>query len=126
MSFFKFNKTYFLISLTLLAVEILIAMFMTDSVIRSYGGDFLVVIFLYCLVKSFVSLDAVYIAALVLVFAFLIEALQYFQLVKLLGLEQSTLARVVLGTSFEWGDMAAYTLGVVGILIIEWKRTKLI
>ena len=49
-----FNKTYFLLALLLLLAEVLIALYLHDALIRPYGGDFLVVILLYCFVKSFV------------------------------------------------------------------------
>jgi len=54
-----FNKTYFLLALLLLSVELFIGFFVRDAVIRPYGGDFLVVILLYCMLKSFIDL-AVY------------------------------------------------------------------
>ena len=56
---------------------------------------------------------------LTLLFSFAIEIGQYFNLVKLLGLEHSELARVVIGTGFAWGDMLAYTLGIVFVFVCE-------
>jgi hypothetical protein len=45
--------------------------------------------------------------------------LQYFHVVELLGLGHSKLARVIIGSSFEWMDMLAYTLGIGLVLSIE-------
>ncbi|MBB5638747.1 glucan phosphoethanolaminetransferase (alkaline phosphatase superfamily) [Pedobacter cryoconitis] len=50
---FRFNKYYFGFTLLLLSIEILIARYAHDQIIRPYAGDFLIVIFLYCLVMSF-------------------------------------------------------------------------
>jgi hypothetical protein len=48
-----FNKTYSLLALTFFTTEVLIGTYMHDAIIRPYGGDFLVVILIYCIVKSF-------------------------------------------------------------------------
>jgi len=101
--------------------EIVIALYVRDQVIRPYGGDFLVVIFLYCLIKCFLTVDVVALAPAVLLFSYLMEALQYFQLVQVLGLSKYGVVKVVLGTSFEWMDIMAYTLGIVLVIIIELK-----
>ena len=44
---------------------------------------------------------------------------QYLNLLDLLGLRESTIARVVLGSSFEWIDIIAYTAGIVFVLFAE-------
>ncbi len=45
---FKFHRKYFFSTLLLFATEIFIAAYLHDAVIRPYGGDFLVVILIYC------------------------------------------------------------------------------
>jgi hypothetical protein len=90
-----------------------------DSFVRPFGGDFLVVILLYCLVKSFVNTPVRPTAVGVLLFAYLIETLQYLQLVKRLGLQHNRLASILIGTRFAWEDMLAYTLGIVLVLVLE-------
>lgn len=106
-----FKKRYLLLALFLLLVEILIALFVRDRFLRPYGGDFLVVIFLYCLGRGLLDKPPAWMAVAVLLFAFLIEFSQYLGLVSWLGLEDNTLARVVLGNKFSWEDLVAYTLG---------------
>lgn len=114
-----FNKTYFLFALFLLLVEIYIALYMHDAIVRPYGGDFLVVILLYCLVKSFINLPVLLTAGWVLVFAYAVEITQYFHLVNLLGLQDSKTAKILLGTSFSFVDMLAYTIGIVLVIVAE-------
>jgi len=121
---FKFEKQYFVLAVLILITEILIALYMRDRIIRPYGGDFLIVIFLYCLVKSFVVIDVVTCALVVLLFSYMIETLQFFRLVEVLGLSESNIAKVVLGTSFEWTDLVAYTAGVLFVLTVELKTRK--
>ena len=114
-----FYRRYFLMALLLLLTEIVIAVFVRDSIIRPYGGDFLVVILLYCLVKSFINSPVVKTALGVLLFSYIVETLQYFHFVRVLGLEQYALARIIMGTSFAWTDILAYTLGIGLVLLWE-------
>src|SRR6478609_11767406 len=108
---FKFHSGYALLTVILFVTEVCIALFLHDNLIRPFGGDFLVVMLLYCFVRSFIKVSPGTAAIAVLLFSYIIETLQYFQMVKMLGLQGSKLARVVLGTSFAWEDILAYTLG---------------
>ena len=116
---FRFHKKYFLLTLLLFLIEVLIALYVNDSFVRPYLGDFLVVILLYCFVMSFLALPVLVAAIGVLAFAFCIETAQYFQLVNLLRLQDNNIARTVIGQSFEWVDMLAYTLGILAVLLAE-------
>ncbi len=118
----QFNWRYFLIATLLFITEVFIAMFVHDQFIRPYFGDFLVVILVYCLVKSFLNTPFLKTAIAVLVFSFAIEVLQYINIVNKIGLGHSTLAKTVIGTSFEWLDLIAYTLGIVFVIYVENSR----
>ncbi|MGN6294005.1 MAG: DUF2809 domain-containing protein [Chitinophagaceae bacterium] len=122
---FRFNKTYFLLAVLLFVIEVLIALYMHDRIIRPYIGDLLVVILLYCFVRAFVNISPVKIAIGVLLFSYLIEVLQYLKLVKLLGLQHSRIANVVIGNLFEWIDLVAYTVGIIIVLAVEKYRKQL-
>ncbi|HEY4149866.1 MAG TPA: DUF2809 domain-containing protein [Chitinophagaceae bacterium] len=114
-----FHRGYFILTVLLFTTEVLIGVYMHDAVIRPYGGDFLVVILLYCLVKSFWNLPVGITAVTVLLFAYLVEGLQYIHFINILGLEKSAVARVIMGTSFAWTDMLMYTLGIGLVLLTE-------
>ncbi len=116
---FTFRLKYFLAAGLLLFTEIAIALYAHDRFIRPYAGDFLVVILIYCFVRSFLKAPVVVTAFSVLLFAYCVEISQYFQLVKMLGLQHSRLANIILGNSFEWIDMLAYTLGIILVIGIE-------
>jgi hypothetical protein len=117
-----FNKYYGLLALCLFIVEVLIALYVHDAIVRPYIGDLLVVILLYYFVKTFVNTSVLPTAIAVLLFAYAIEWLQYLQIVNWLGLQQNAIARTVIGTTFQWGDILAYTLGVIVVVAIEKVR----
>jgi hypothetical protein len=109
-----FKKNYFLLAVLLFIVEVLIAVYVRDSIIRPYGGDFLVVI-----ARAFWNAPVRTVAVSVLIFSYIIEFLQYVKFVKLLGLGKSKIANIVLGNSFAWSDIVAYTLGIATVLFVE-------
>lgn len=119
-----FNLKFFLFAFVLFIVEVLIALFVRDSIIRPYGGDYLVVILIYCAVKTFIKIDPLKLAIGILLFLYCIEVLQYFHIVDRLGLANNQLARTVIGSGFAWLDLLAYTLGIATILILEGLRQK--
>jgi DNA integrity scanning protein DisA with diadenylate cyclase activity len=121
----SFNSKYFSLVLLLLVTEIVIGTWVHDSFIRPFGGDFLVVILIYCMVKSFIDTPVSPTILGVLLFAYIVEISQYFHLVNLLGLERSAVARIIMGTSFSWMDILMYTLGMLLVLIVElWRMQK--
>ena len=121
---FKFSPFYAFSALLLFITEVLIALFVHDQFIRPYIGDFLVVILIYCFVKSFLNTPVLPTALGVLVFAYTVELLQYFRIVEVLGLQHSKAARIIIGSSFEWQDILAYTMGILMVVLVE-KRNKL-
>jgi hypothetical protein len=119
-----FNGTYFVLALMLLAVEIGIAVYVKDAYIRPFGGDFLVVILIYCAIKSFINCPLNSTVIFVLLFAYVIEVLQYFHFADLIGLQAYPVARIILGTYFAWTDMLMYTLGMLLVWVVERSRKE--
>jgi hypothetical protein len=118
----KLQKSWLYGATCLFCIEVFIATFLHDRIIRPYVGDLLAVVFLYCLVKSLVPAPVGPTVVGVLLVAYALEALQYAQLLSHLGLQHSRLAAIVLGSHFEWIDMLAYTLGALFILVVEKAR----
>ncbi|MFI0430998.1 DUF2809 domain-containing protein [Mariniflexile sp. HMF6888] len=121
----KLNKTYLTVTITLLIVEVLIATFLKSGFIRHTFGDYLVVILMYCFFKSFIKGKHFYIAMGVLAFSFAIEFSQLVNILKPLSLQNSHSAKLILGSTFQFSDLVAYTLGIVTVLIVELKPIKL-
>ncbi|MCJ8209153.1 DUF2809 domain-containing protein [Mucilaginibacter sp. RS28] len=117
-----FNKSYFIAALLLFFTEVLIAAYFHDAVIRPFGGDLLVVILIYCSLKSVFKVPVLPAALGVLILAFFMEFMQYMNMLCWLGLEHNSFARLVMGSYFAWGDLVAYFLGFVAILVIETAK----
>ena len=120
----KFRYRYFIFAVIIFLVEVFIALFVHDEIIRPHIGDLLVVILIYCFLRSFINIPVGKMAVFVLIFAYVIEMLQYFKIVEILGLGPYQLAGIIIGTSFSWIDILAYTLGIGIVLIIENFATK--
>ncbi|MBW4665906.1 MAG: DUF2809 domain-containing protein [Cyanomargarita calcarea GSE-NOS-MK-12-04C] len=120
---FTFNKKYFYFTLILFLIEICIAVFINDSFIRPFIGDVLVVILIYCFVRAFWNIQSSIIALSVLAFSYIIEILQYFSFVNKLGLQNNQILAVALGSTFDWKDIIAYTIGIIVVLWLE-NRTN--
>lgn len=109
---------YPIASVVLLAVEIFIAVFIHDQFIRPFFGDFLAVVFVYCGLRIF-NQNILKTALLSLLIAYCIEILQYFKFIEITGLIKYKMLAILIGNSFSWLDILAYTLGFVFILLIE-------
>ena len=81
--------------------------------IRDYGGDLLVVGFLFWLILAVAPRLTPYKVALpVFVFALIIEVFQLFELRPLRAALGDPLSTLILGQSFDWLDLAAYAVGL--------------
>ncbi len=121
---FTFRPKYGLLAIAFFIIEVLIAMYVNDSFIRPFFGDYLVMFLMYCFVFTFWNTHFVNAAIAVLLFSYLIETLQYFHFVHNIGLEKYRILAVALGNSFAWGDILSYTLGFLTILPVEYLRLK--
>ena len=119
----KFNLKYFLIFLLLFFSEIIIAKY-TTGFIRHTIGDYLVVILLYSLIKSFIKLSNLKTGIIVWIIAYMVEFLQLTNLQNFYPDKYVHALKLVLGTSFSIGDLVAYTLGIITTLLIEYKPKK--
>ncbi|MCM4158888.1 DUF2809 domain-containing protein [Antarcticibacterium flavum] len=107
----RFHPVYFLLTILFLTIEIIIAVYVNDRIIRPYLGDMLVVILIYCFVRTFLRMGVNSAILLVLGIAFVVEVLQYFNLIKFLEFQDSALAKTILGNTFSYEDLGMYLLG---------------
>ena len=114
------RRPYALAALTLFIIEVLIAVFVRDGIIRPYLGDVLAVALVYVVSRAVTPLRLVPALAVTLTIAFAIEFAQLLGLLGALGLRDNQVARIVLGGVFDPMDLASYAAGVVLIVVVEW------
>jgi hypothetical protein len=102
---------YALAATALFAAEVCIALFAHDHFVRPDRGDVLAVVFLHCAVRVVFPQKPKWLALYVFLFACAVEALQGVHILRLLGLEQSRLLQIIVGTRFSWGDILCYLAG---------------
>lgn len=88
--------------------------------VRNYGGDFLVVICIYAAIKSvYHRLSPVIAGSGIFLFASSIEIMQGNLIPKYFN-TSSKLVAATLGSTFDWGDMIAYVVGIVVIASVDY------
>ncbi len=113
------DRRYLCAALVVLLLETAIALSMDSGFVREYVGDVLVVVLVYCLVRSFARTTTRLLPLYVLAFAVLVEVLQGLGLVELLGLGDVAVARAVLGTTFDLADIGCYVVGCAALTVFE-------
>lgn len=118
-------RLFYLISFfVILLAEILIALFVNDRFIRPYLGDVLVTVLICCFVRIFFPSGIKWLPVYVFLFATAVEIGQYFDMVKLLGLESSKFLSVLMGRSFSFIDLICYAAGCILFFIINRRIDK--
>lgn len=123
---FKFNLTYFLLTLLIFLLEVLIATKLKNIFfVRAYLGDVIVVILLYTFVKSFVKLNDQKLITGIFIFSCLVEFAQYFNIAEKLGFQPGSVMYVIIGNSFSWIDILCYAVGCLLLYIgVKVKPSK--
>ena len=122
----KRRLPYIVICLILLGVEVLIALFVDDKIIRPFGGDVIVIWVIYCFVQALLGgrNNHYIVAGGVMVFAFFVEFLQYIHIIDILGLRDIAFFRVLIGTSFSWIDILCYAIGAAACWAGTWLYSR--
>ncbi len=109
--------TYFIITIVLLIIEVLIALFVHDSFVRPYVGDVLVVAVIYTFIRIFIPDKLKLLPLYIFLFGTFVELMQYINVVKLLGLQDNRFFSVLIGTTFDIKDIVCYGVGCLLIAI---------
>jgi hypothetical protein len=116
----KMKRVLYATSFTLLLlIEILIGLYVHDNFVRPYIGDVLVTILLCCLCRTVFPKGIHLLPIYVFIFSTLVEVAQYFDIVKILGVENSPLLSTIIGTSFSFIDILCYGVGCLIFWIAE-------
>ncbi|MBR3781169.1 MAG: DUF2809 domain-containing protein [Clostridia bacterium] len=107
----KSRLTYIIIFILLFAVEVAIAVLVHDDFVRPFIGDILVVMLVCAFLRIIFPERSKIIPVFATLFAVIIEILQYFDFVKLLGLENNVILSTALGRTFDIKDIVCYIIG---------------
>lgn len=110
---FKYLKAFIVIFL----IELFIAVFVHDRIIRPYIGDILVIVLMYTFIKTFIKNEIRLLPVYLFVFAAFVEGMQFFDIVKILGLENNKILSIIIGSTFDIKDILCYLAGSVILLI---------
>ena len=113
------NKRFALLTLVIFVIEVLIATVFKHSILRPVFGDFLVVILMYSFIRAISNKSPLQIGISVLIFSYVVEFSQYIKILDILGIQKTRLTNLILGSSFDWYDILAYTLGVICVVVID-------
>lgn len=116
----KKRVCYLIVTVLLLTIEVLIALYVNDRFIRPYVGDMLVVIVIYTFVRIFVPEGWSLFPLAIFIFAIFVEILQWFHIVDVLGLSDSRFFSVLIGGVFDWKDILCYGLGCALLGLYEY------
>lgn len=120
----KLRIIYAILTVLLVGVEVIIALFVHDKFVRPYGGDILVVIVVYCFVRIFIPEKFPLMPLAVFIFACIVEGLQYIHIVDLLGLTDNRFLSTLVGTSASFEDILCYAAGCLPLGVYEFLRMK--
>lgn len=113
------NKKYIIYFLITLVIEICIALFVHDKIVRPYIGDVLVVVLIYLFIKIFLKESNKLLPVYIFIFSGLVEILQYFNIVELLGLSNNRFLSTLIGTTFDVKDILCYLIGCIILYICQ-------
>lgn len=113
------RRNFVVLFVLILGLEFYIATSIKNTFIRTVLGDFFVVILLYSIVRAITGIHRYKVAAGVLIFAYLIEFSQWIHVVEILDIKRNFYIDLILGTSFDWKDLMAYTMGIMLVIIID-------
>jgi len=113
----RFHRHSFILFSIILVIEVIIAIFFRDRWIRPLLGDMLAVMAIAYFIHAFFAIMLQKIAIGTLIFACFIELLQLVKIIDILGWRDSQLAHLTVGSTFDWRDLVAHTIGVAIVVI---------
>lgn len=115
----KIRVKYAVITLLLMVIEVLIALFVHDKFIRPYIGDVLVTVLICTFLRIFIPKGVKLLPLYVFIFAAGVEVLQYFRIVEMLGLSDNRFFSILIGSVFDVKDIVCYGVGCVVFWVVE-------
>ncbi len=115
----KLRVIYGVLFFVILTIEILIALLVHDNFIRPYIGDMLVTVLICSFARFFIPEKIKVLPMLVFAFSALVEIGQYFDFVKLLGIDDNPFISTLLGRTFSVADLICYAMGCILFAVVD-------
>lgn len=116
----RLRLIYGVLFFVILTIEILFALFVRDDFVRPYIGDMLVTVLICSFMRFFFPKKIKAMPLLVFIFSTLVEMGQYFDFVKLLGLDDNVFISTLLGRTFSVADIICYGIGCILFAIFDY------
>ena len=116
----RLRLIYGVLFFVILTIEILIALFVRDDFVRPYIGDMLVTVLICSFARFLIPERVKVMPILVFIFSALVEIGQYFDFVKLLGLDDNAFISTLLGRTFSMADLICYGVGCILFAIFDY------
>ena len=113
------RSIYAVVFSLLLFIEICIALFVKDTVIRPYVGDVLATVLVCCFCRVIFPKGVRALPLYVFIFATVVEIGQYFDFVRLLGLDGNRFLSVLIGRTFSLFDVLCYAIGCLAFWAVD-------
>ena len=104
---------------SVLAIEVLIALFVHDSFVRPYLGDVLAVICVYFAFRIIFINKPYFLSIFATFFAFLVELIQMTNLSEIFG--KGSVFSIIVGGTFDLKDLLCYFVGGTACFFIDMK-----
>ena len=115
---------YAVLFVLLMLIEIYIAAFVTNVFVRSYLGDVFITLLICFFVQAVIPKKINFLSILVFLFALVVEIGQYFDVVKLLGLDDYKLISVWFGRCYSFYDVICYAVGCLIFVVVDFLLLK--
>lgn len=115
----KSRIKYILAFSILLIIEILIAVYLKNGFIRTYGGDILILPLLFSLIRIFWIKNSkgtyLYLPAGLFLFGICVEIIQALNITGILGIRRGSILGIIIGSTGDVKDVLCYAVGVIFI-----------
>ena len=121
----KKRLIYLIVTILILIIEVMIALFVHDKFVRPYIGDVLVTILICSFLRIFIPKGVKPLPLYVFIFALGVEVLQYLRIAELLGFSDNRFLSILIGSVFDVKDVVCYGVGCVlfffGEIMIKYE-----
>ncbi len=96
----------------MLAAGVAIELLFDGGFVRYTVGDIVIAAFIFWVIRAVAGLGVLRSAMVAIVITYGVELAQAARMLERLSIPRNRLTELVFGTTFTWGDLVAYTIGI--------------